>query len=437
MTSARSSEDLAECMSVNQEAIKYIPLRIRILALGFVQKLSLDELNRKLLENDCPRLYSRSFFESSLIYAFQNSLSYDEWRTLYAECGPLQEKLSAGKYFQEKKISFGELERYVLENSSTGSDVLGTRTVTRELEELLTGIRDEASLKDFLTRNLIAFAPVREKTRYYFCKYLYYYLNTRIEKYFKDCRRGRDDTESLSEMMALKAVTALRRKKTMPEQEKRALIRASAISCGELFDAFSYFYFDYVSMDWISILMEYYGDISEIPQQQRKSLAAVFRKKNPGWKKLSDEDVILEMQALLDAEEEQLQQDYDKDSRSRGYGRNRSGEYAVYQYIRGTLDMDRTTFICFLLFFSAGSTLPQEHILTTGRMNEILSQCGFPVLRPDSDFDGFTDEFLNSRDPMGLLMDEVVSYAKLHENSFLYHIYSGSVNYGDELKETL
>ena len=41
--------------------------------------------------------------------------------------------------------------------------------------------------------------------------------------------------------------------------------------------------------------------------------------------------------------------------------------------------------------------------------------------------------FLTSRYPKDFLMEEVVSYAKQQENSFLYHVYGNSVNYEEEI----
>ena len=437
LSSERTVEDLDTCMSFNQEAIRTLSLRSRLLALAFVKRMSLEELNEKLQENGCPRLYSRNFLEATLIYAFQNGIPYEEWKDIYAECREYYENKAPDRYFPDKKITYGELERYVTENSVNEGDLLGTRMVTKDMEEELGRLSDLTSLKDFLQRNILAFSEVREKARYYFCKYLFYYLQTRMEKYFSACRKGRDIDAALSDLMALKAVTALRRNKTMPEEEKRALIRNSAISSGELFDEFSYFYFDYISMDWIDILMEYYGDVSQFPDSQKRSLAEIFRKDRPSLQALSDDEVMQELSREMQEKEDRLQKDYSLDGKNRGYQKNRAGEHAVYRYIKGQLDLDRTTFICFLLFFVSSTDLPDEHVLTSARLNQILAKSGFSTLSPDDDFDGFVDEFLNSREPLDLLMDEIVSYAKLHENSFLYHIYGRSVNYAQELYQPL
>lgn len=433
LSGALGIQALEDCMSFRPEAIKNISLRYRLIALGFVKKMSLEELNEKLTEQGCPRLYSRNFWEATLIYAFLNGLSYEEWKQVLGECGELYQSSRGGGYFQQKKITYGELERYIAENSIREGQHMGTAMVTRKLEEGLADASSVADLKRFLSANLHSFSAVREKSRYYFCKYLYYYLNRRIENYFDACRKGLGVEQALSELLSLKVVTVLRRKKTMPEEEKRALIRESAISCGEIFDEFNYFYFEYVSIDWVEILMEYYGDAQAVPEAQKKRLAEVFRKNRPDWKKLEDGAVIQAKMKELEDEEERLQEVYARDSKTKGYGKNRSGELAVYKYIQGSLDLERTTLICFLLFFASDADMPEEHRLTEERLNQVLRQSGFSALQKDSDFDGFVEEFLTSPYPKDLLMEEVTAYAKHQENSFLYHIYGNSVNYEEEI----
>ena len=427
------SQALEDCMSFQPEVIKNISVRYRVIALGFVRKMSLEELNGKLEEQGCPRLYSRNFWEATLIYAFLRGLSYQEWKQVLEECAGLYRDSRGGGYFQQKKITYGELERYITENSMQEGEYMGTAMVTRRLEEGLAGAGSVADLKKFLGTNLHSFSTVREKSRYYFCKYLYYYLNRRIENYFRACRKGLGVDQALSELLSLKVVTTLRRKKTMPEEEKRALIHESAISCGEIFDEFNYFYFEYVSIDWVEILMEYYGEAQAIPELQKKRLAEVFRKNHPEWKKLGDQEVIEARMREMEEEEEHLHEVYARDSKTKGYGRNRSGELAVYKYVQGSLDLERTTLICFLLFFASDGDMPPEHRLTVKRLNHILQQSGFSALQADSDFDGFVEEFLISPYPKDLLMEEVVAYAKHQENSFLYRLYGSSVNYEEEI----
>ena len=195
----------------------------------------------------------------------------------------------------------------------------------------------------------------------------------------------------------------------------------------------NYFYFEYVSIDWVDIIMEYYVCADEIPAGQKKRLAEVFRKSRPEWKKLCDDEVIRSKINEIEEKEELLQKIYARDSRTKGYGRNRYGELAVYRYIQGTLDLERTTLICFLMFFASDADMPKEHILTVERLNDILLQSGFAAIDAGNEFDVFARGFLTSRYPKDFLMEEVVSYAKQQENSFLYHVYGNSVNYEEEI----
>lgn len=425
-----TSDVLDACMSLSEAAIRHVPLRYRIIALGFVKGFTLDELNEKLVQNGCPRLYSRNFWEATLIFAFLNHHSYDQWRQLQSQCADLYGQLEDSAWFRTSKITYAELERYVLENSEACGDLLATQRQTEYMERALSQTKgDIEGLRAFLTVNLRSFSAVRERTRYYFCKYLYYYLNRRIENYFDACRRGRGVEEALSELLALKVVTRLRRNQRMPEADKRALLQESAISCGEVFDSFNYFYFGYVSADWVQILMECYQRVEDIPARQKQSLASVFRKGRPEWKKLSDDEVIRLSIAEAEAQEDEA---YSTEG-SRGYGKNRAGEHALFKYIQGALDIDRTVLICFLLFFAADARMPDAHKLSVKRLDEILNRCGYPALDLESDFDWFATEFLESRHPMDFLDEVIVGYARQQENSFLYRIYGGSVHYEEEL----
>ena len=217
-------------------------------------------------------------------------------------------------------------------------------------------------------------------------------------------------------------VTTLRRHQRMPEEEKRERIAQSAVSSGEIFDAFNYFYFGYVSCDWAEILMECYETVEEIPAAAKKRLANVLRKGKPMLRLASDDAVI-----------RRAMQAYEDDETDGQTGRSRVGELTVYKYIQGTLDVDRTALICFLLFFASDAAMPDEHKLTVERLEQILVNCGYTPLDTENDFDWFAAEFLESRRPRDLLTQVVAECARRGENSFLYHLYGSSVNYESEL----
>lgn len=425
---------LDSCMSLNPEAVRHVPLRYRIIALGFVSGYTLDQLNAKLNAEGCLRLYSRSFWEATLIFAFLHGYSYSQWRELQAGFEDLSKTVGDSEWFQDARITWQDLERYVSGNSGPGGEQWVTGMQTRVLENELRDTADDPSaLREFLTRNIRTFSTVREKTRYYFCKYLLYYLNSKIDRYLTACREGSGVEEALSDLLCLKAVTRLRRNPKMPEEEKLALLHGSAISCGELFDSFNYFFFGYVSLDWAEALVECYDRAEDIPEQHRKRLAEAFRKGRNDLNGLKDEEVI---RRIVREEEQREDETYASDG-SRGYGRNREGENTLHRFLKGTRDIDRSALLCFLLFFHSGGGVPEAHRLTTERLQEILRQCGFPALDTENDFDWFVTEFLESRRPMDFLMEVVNEYTRRYENSFLYHVYSHAVLNGEELEKVM
>ena len=430
-TMARENDFLDACLSpVNQDFIRHVPLRYRIIALGFARHMTLEDLNALLEQQGCPRLYSRSLMEAMLLFAFKNSWSFDQWKTAQEQCRDIYDRSEETAWFDGKKITYDQLKRYVEENSTTQGDMLYTQMRTRMIEQGLVNLKgDMTSLRAFLLENEESFSTVREKTRYYFCKYLYYWLNRRVENYFDACRRNRGIDEALSDLLCLKVVTTLRRNRSLPEDKKRELIHDSAISCGEIFDAFNYFYFGYISLDWVDALMECYERIEDIPAIHKASLASVLRKGHPEWNKKTDDEIIMLKTAEAEASEDEA---YSRDGR-RNYGKMRDGEIALYKYIQGARDIDRTVLICFLLFFASDGIMPKEHRLNVERLRAILLQCGYAPLDLENDFDWFVVEFLESRHPSDFLMDVMLGYAKQHENSFLYHVYGHSVQYEEEL----
>lgn len=105
---------LDECMTFRPDMIKKIPLRFRLIALGFLKKYSLDEMNEKLKSEGCAQLYSRSFWESSLIFAFSNHMSFNEWKALQKTCEEIRNSNAIDSpFFKENSITLKELHRYI------------------------------------------------------------------------------------------------------------------------------------------------------------------------------------------------------------------------------------------------------------------------------------------------------------------------------------
>ena len=369
---------LKESMTLDPRKVQRIPIRYRIIALGFVKRYTLNTLNEKLLSAGCAQLYARSTTEASLIYAFHNGLSYPEWRQLLRKCESLLEtRTLENRFFRNRTISMQDLTDYLEANSR------------------------EAGIEDFLSA--VQYGPASE------------------------------DTYAMLTMF--KGVQTLKRKKMTPN-EIRAFLMQTDISCGGIFDAFNYHYFEYVSSDWMDVLIEYCGSLESLPEKDRKRLADSLRKNDPkAFANRSDAEILRQKQAEAEAREEEMDRIYALEGSDRGYQRNRSGENAIRKYIKGELDLDRTTLIAFLLFFGNDSDLSAENAICEERLSAVLRSCGFPPLRPEDDFDSFVLGYLEANDPTEFLMEEVTNRALEEENFYLYRVYNLSSSYHEDLEK--
>ncbi len=425
-------DTILNCSSLDRKEIARAPMRVRILISALLGRASLESVNAELKANGCPELYARSFLEATLIYAFSHGMGLGEWLALQQDCEDVRRKLAPSAYFNSGTITFGELERYVLDNSDTEQDIARTRTLTQhmssELKSLLPG---EAPLHDFLERNLAAFSPAREKTRYYFCKYLYYYLLVKIELYLSSRRSGNGLELNLEQLcMLIKISSHLERHKSDNEAMIWEQLRRSSISLGGIFDNFNYFFFDFVTTEWLDLLDEDYDeDSSLIPDSiKRKYLRTIGRK----------EDAELNGAALDSAfalAQEQRAEELDS-----SVSGERCGEAAMRRYLRGEVDMDRTTLLCMLLFCSSAAVLPPEQLLNEQRVQEILVNCGYPGLKSGDAFDDFVRDAVNCRNMEALwsvVRGNVSASVKAGENSFLYRSYRHSVSNRKQLERIL
>ena len=148
------------------------------------------------------------------------------------------------------------------------------------------------------------------------------------------------------------------------------------------------------------------------------------------WEQIERQEQILDRQYSLEEQEQ-------AGSAVRGYQKNRSGEKSVRSYIKGTLDLDRTTLICYLLFFGKEFLNHRERRLTRERLDRILLECGYPALRGNDDFDSFLLQYLAAEDRVDYLMESVTKRAMEEKNFYLYHMYRGSVSEDRLLKELM
>lgn len=432
---------LEDCMKMDAKKMKKIPLRYRLIALGFVANMSLEQLEDKLKENDCEQLYARNFTEASLIYAFHNRISYPQWSELEAlSRKKITEEKQMDVWFNNSNVTYGELLEYIKSNSDFQEKGMKTQKVTKLLKEQIKNQDSEDAFLEFMEKNQQDFRSVREKARYYFCKYLSYYIEEKIENYLLARKTRFGLEQAAAELNILKCAAKLRQKFN-DEEEIRAMLKECGISFGNIYDAFNYYYFEYISSDWMEIQMEYYGtNLNNLDKREKTRLAQAIRAYKNGWEQLSDEEVIERKLQKMEEEERRLDEEHmltNNGTQSKVYHKSRVGEKSVRNYMRGVVDIDRTTLICYLLFFGQDSLRHREWVLTEARLNEILGECGYAILRRESAFDWFVMQYLDADDRVGFLMDSVTSVAMEEKNFYLYHMYQGAINENEKLQELL
>ncbi len=410
------------CLSADQKAIAAVPLRYRLIALGFIKGFSAEEVNAKLIENGCERLYARSLIEATLIYAFRNKMSYEEWKSVRADAASVMSELSSDGVLSGTTVSLNDIREYVLNNSVSENELLVTMNRTRLLQDSLSDVSmDRQKLNEFILSNVTSFCSNREKTRYYFCKYLMYFLETRKDRYLKAIESGFGKDSALEDLSVFKSVTVLSRKKHSAA-EADEIISSAGISFGAIYSEFQDFYFEYTSRDWMDVLLERYGSIDSLSPKQKEALASHIRSYNSKQHSLSG----MSDAEVLEWQSEQIEtKERDKDEKP-SYQANRSGENYLRKIIRGEIDMDRTTLMAFMLCFDSLSDVPAEHRVDLVRLDEILSGCGFPALDEGNYVDGFFSDYISSDDPITFLIEEAEIMAMSEENFYLYKTYLSS-----------
>ena len=436
----------------------FLPKRLEILAEGFAKHWTATQVNEKLLENDCETLYVRSYFEASLIYAFDYGIDYPQWKELFARCQQIyKESNQQQKIFSGGKITLKQLEEYVL----NGSDhLLQTEYLTRWMEQELKEKGDEAGFEVFMTENASNFSASREKARYYFCKYLYFYIREKCEAYYRSCEiseklrrqygntllaeeRGMQEKFALEELTFLKPLTKLKKeadkvKAGMTVEEKKEYLESASLTPGGIFDEFNYFYFGYVSADWIEVLFELYGELEEWPYQDKVKIARSLGLCNAKADKTAEKRALDELEKMAReqrAKEEAMDLTHVRDEKMKKkiYQRGRSGEDYFREFILGKRDINRSTLISFLLFVNERINLEADSKITLPRLNRILMNCGFAQLRPKHTFDKFVMRFLKSSDPMEVVENEVEKQVVKGNDFYLYKVYKDAYCHQDEL----
>lgn len=337
---------------------KQLPKRIEILRKAFENKWSLEAVNKELEDNLCERLYARNIYEAGLIYAFCLGFDYENWKQLYTayeeerkdardyiqspekniiatykkeqkdtkECIQSLEQNMVTTYEKKRvpsysgiwsgKITLKQIYEYIMYNSKENFQ---TGTVTEELEEKLWK-EQENTLPDktsigfldkkknfiaFMNENQKQFSEVREKARYYFCKYLYFYIEERCENYYDKCRTEETEEKiygeslfleyciqaeknALNQLTMLKLLTPLKNeakkaKVSLSLEQRKEYLRNAALSFRGIFNEFNYFYFGFVSLGWVEMLFEFYGPLKDWSEEEKIRIACSlgYCKKNP------------------------------------------------------------------------------------------------------------------------------------------------------------
>ncbi len=404
------------------ETASQVPLRYRLIGLGFMKRQNLDELNEVLEKHGYRSLYVRNSFECTLIYAFRHRLAYGEWKKVFAACDTVrsirvQSDGSPDAFFQGNKITFGELEDYVVSYSNVSEKGLQTKKLTcvmnKEVQKLGS---DYSDFFRFYASAMDDFTDVHEKARYYFCKFFYRHLREKIDYYISHTGERMPSQEALVGLLPLKAESVLRRRSVKPD-DIMEILRKCPISPGALFEEFNYHFFGYVSTDWVELFLEDVSEAEELSVEQIRMLADAIRK--TAQKKERNDlqntaDAVVVQNKIAEMHQEE------------GKKGSRKGETAIRKYLRGQLDLDRTTLICFLLYFSSSFVSRKSIDISLERLNEILSKCGFSALRRENAFDEFVINYIGSREPVDFLMLEMDRYISAGKNFYLYEMFSNS-----------
>lgn len=456
-------------MKAQVKTVKDIPLRIKILKRAFWEGWNLEKVNSELEKNFCERLYARNRYEAGLIYAFQNRLSYEESKTLYKKyieqdgksengAAGIQEtqayihQMNKQKILESKKqrastyasgiwrgrdITFKAIKDYVRKNSQNETLETGMRTFLVE-EELknVEATEDNAGFGTFMEKNEEEFSVVREKARYYFCKYLSFYIEERCQKYYEKCKAKeeaalagktnqelepyrREEQFAFAELDVLKNLTKLkveseRFRINIPLAEKKNCVEDAGLSYRTLFERFNYFYFGFITLERAEYLYETYweyfreleddkwkertSEFQEVWEEEMLKVASFLGDYKGGLTQKSKERAftkLAELKKRFDAKEEKLDEEYSLDSPNPSSQRGRGGETYFRDFITGKRDINRDTLITFLLFVDGTTRLSDEKRITRLRLNTILRNCGFAQLIPqERAFDRFISEYL-------------------------------------------
>ena len=435
------------CMtSLDPDLKRYVSRRYRLIAKAFAGHYPLERLNESLEQSGFPRLYARSPFEASLIYAFRRGLRYDEWRKIVDEGQQIMAQTAeTNAPMTGGQITVGMLRDYVRQLSQTESTgdqsvySLRTRHETMAMNEELLHLADsQQDFRMFFAENRALFSSVREKTRYYFCKYLLFMIQGRIDAYLGALKTkiGRD--AALEELGCLvRCKTVLDRRSHTPEEAEQ-VIDQSPLSPKGIYTEFDEFYLNYTTVRGVDHLMTYYSLYPEMTGDERSRILGAIRRMNRKVRDLDDDALEAAVLTELDRREDELDRIYSDRNRAQLYQKRRSPEGRMRDYLQGKLDPDRVTLINFLLFFAGSAPMTPRMQMTQPRMDEILSECGYSMLSEDDAYDRFVLTLIRSEEPPADVIEAMVtSMAVEGKDSPLCRSYIHSVSEYRQMKELL
>ncbi len=329
---------------VESELQKY-PLRYRIIYKGFFDGADLDTLNKSLEEKGERRLYSRDFIEATLIWAFKNRLSFEEWKKLIEKLKSLEstglydELLINGTNGSYSAFPLERIKDYVKRASFTVGETEYTIARTKTAEQSLLTLDTDKEFVLYISENIRNFCEGREKARYYICKYLCLYLSTQIDYYMLD-GISRTAKRNIYLDLPLSNISEMdpNRHARLTKEEVEACLFKAKLSSNKLFESVNRFYC--------------YVLLSESDAE------------NPNWEEYS----------------------------------------MVSKLLRGD-GISRNMLLLMLLFFGSNSQISDEGMrLDAERMNDILRACRFEELDESSgQIDGIIMKALNSDDPKSVI----------------------------------
>ena len=159
-------------------------LRVKLIACGFAWKLSEEEVQALLKQQGQQPLYSRNLWEFIIRVAFQYGLNYEEWWAIHETIMERQ----TGWEDQIQPVTSGEITMEAVKayiNGNGGSTFNETTPFTEELDQALKDAQerpgtkklDLALIESVIQENLEKFAVPRTRTRLYFMRDLYTYMN--------------------------------------------------------------------------------------------------------------------------------------------------------------------------------------------------------------------------------------------------------------------